>query len=77
MKNRLLYLFRWTSTLSLQMVLINTAMAQNRTITGTVISSEDDMPIPGVKIVEEGTDNGAVTNFDGEYSTLSTKNLKS
>lgn len=38
-----------------------------RQIIGKVIS-EDGMPLPGVTIKENNTDNGAVTNSDGEYS---------
>ncbi|PQV48955.1 TonB-linked SusC/RagA family outer membrane protein [Jejuia pallidilutea] len=38
------------------------------TITGTVISAEDDMGIPGVNVLVKGTSTGAVTDFDGNYS---------
>lgn len=37
-------------------------------ITGVVTGSGNGMPIPGVSIVEKGTDNGTVTDFDGNYS---------
>ncbi len=36
-------------------------------VTGTVISAEDGMPLPGVNILEKGTTNGVMTNFDGEF----------
>jgi len=42
--------------------------AQTRVITGTVTSSEDDAPIPGVSIVVQGTTLGTVTDMDGNYS---------
>ena len=42
--------------------------AQTQTITGTVISVEDDMPIPGVSVSVKGTTLGTVTNIDGEYT---------
>ncbi|TDN86342.1 TonB-linked SusC/RagA family outer membrane protein [Salegentibacter sp. 24] len=45
-------------------VSFGTAFAQ--TVTGVVTDSEG--PIPGVSIVEKGTNNGAVTDFDGNYS---------
>lgn len=41
---------------------------EQQTITGIVISEGSGMPLPGVSIVEKGTSNGAVTDFDGNYS---------
>lgn len=41
-------------------------MAQ--TITGKVVSAEDSEPLPGVNIIEKGTSNGTITDFDGNYS---------
>lgn len=38
------------------------------TVTGTVISSDDRLPIPGVSIVIEGTSSGTVTDINGNYS---------
>jgi TonB-linked SusC/RagA family outer membrane protein len=37
-------------------------------VTGIVTSAEDDERLPGVSILEKGTNNGTVTNADGEYS---------
>lgn len=42
--------------------------AQDRNITGRVISTEDAMPLPGVNVFEKGTTNGVVTDFDGNYT---------
>ncbi len=47
---------------------ITTLFAQERTITGQVISEGDEMPLPGVNIVVKGTNQGAVTDMDGNYS---------
>jgi TonB-linked SusC/RagA family outer membrane protein len=44
------------------------AWSQPRTVTGRVISQADGMGIPGVNVVEKGTNNGAVTDVDGNYS---------
>jgi TonB-linked SusC/RagA family outer membrane protein len=44
------------------------AMAQDRTITGTVTAKEDGQPLPGVTVVVKGTKNGTQTNSDGKYS---------
>lgn len=43
--------------------------AQERTITGTVTSSEDGLPIPGVSVkVKEITGSGVSTNSEGKFS---------
>jgi TonB-linked SusC/RagA family outer membrane protein len=44
------------------------ASAQTRTITGKVISSQDNLGIPGVSVIVPGTTVGAVTDIDGNYS---------
>jgi len=46
----------------------STAMAQDRTITGTVTSAEDKLPIPGVSVKITGASGGTVTGADGKYS---------
>ncbi|MHA6279662.1 SusC/RagA family TonB-linked outer membrane protein [Salinimicrobium sp. CAU 1759] len=38
------------------------------TVSGTVVDAESQEPLPGVNILEKGTSNGTMTNFDGEYS---------
>lgn len=42
------------------------AMAQNRTVTGT-ITSEDGAPLLGVNVIQKGTSNGVISDFDGNY----------
>lgn len=42
--------------------------AQENQVTGTILDSETNQPLLGVNIIEKGTSNGALTNFDGEYS---------
>lgn len=42
--------------------------AQGGNVSGTVTSSEDGMPIPGVSVVVTGTNTGITTNIDGNYS---------
>tara|TARA_R110000868_G_scaffold71713_3_gene209739 strand:- start:7176 stop:10181 length:3006 start_codon:yes stop_codon:yes gene_type:complete len=42
--------------------------SQEKTITGTVIASEDGIGIPGVGVVEKGTTNGTSTDFDGNFT---------
>ena len=41
--------------------------AQTKTITGTVSSAEDGMPIPGVSVSVKGTTLGTITNVDGGF----------
>lgn len=56
--------------LSLFMLFGFYANAQSREVKGTVISGEDDLPIPGVNIQIKGTTKGVVTDFDGKYSII-------
>ncbi len=46
---------------------ITLVQAQTVRITGTVTSSEDGMPMPGVSVVVKGTTIGATTDVDGKY----------
>ncbi|MBJ2175925.1 TonB-dependent receptor [Aureibaculum sp. A20] len=41
---------------------------QTTTVTGNVISADDNMPLPGVNVFVKGTQNGVVTDFDGNYT---------
>lgn len=41
---------------------------QEKTITGTVVSAGDNLPLPGATVIVKGTSNGAVTDFDGNYT---------
>jgi TonB-linked SusC/RagA family outer membrane protein len=43
-------------------------MAQGRTVSGRVTSSDDGAALPGVNVVLKGTTTGTVTDFDGRYS---------
>lgn len=47
--------------------------AQQKTITGTVTSASDGLPLSGVNIIVKGTNNGVQTNFDGKYSIIAMK----
>ena len=42
--------------------------AQNKTLTGTVISSEDNQPLPGANVFVKGTTQGTITDFDGNFT---------
>ena len=45
-----------------------TALAQERTITGTITSAEDGEPVIGATILVKGTSSGTATDLDGTYS---------
>jgi TonB-linked SusC/RagA family outer membrane protein len=49
------------------MILTSLAWAQNRTIDGTVTSNEDGTALPGVSVILKGTQNGTITDIDGNY----------
>lgn len=42
--------------------------AQESGIKGTVISSDDGMPLPGATVIISGTNTSTVTDFDGNFS---------
>ena len=44
-----------------------TAMAQ-MTVKGTVVSESESEPLVGVAILEQGTNNGTITDADGNFS---------
>ena len=43
-------------------------LAQQRAVSGTVTSTENDEPLPGVNVLVQGTSVGTVTNIDGMYT---------
>lgn len=62
MKTKLLFL------LTLCFLAFSTAWAQQRVVKGQVVSDSDSEPLPGVAVVEVGTQNGTVTDIDGNFS---------
>lgn len=61
MKKLLIYLF-------FSYLFAGIAIAQNRTITGIVREKTSQEPLPGVTVLEKGTNNGSVTDIDGNFS---------
>ena len=45
-----------------------TAYAQNTTVSGTVKSSVDGLPLTGVNVIVKDTSTGAVSDFDGNFT---------
>ncbi len=54
--------------MSAAILCLNTAFAQEMTVSGTVTSSDDGSELPGVTIAVKGTARGTITDFDGKYS---------
>lgn len=65
MRIKLLFIIFITATLS--------ALSQ-RVVTGVVTSSEDGLPVIGASVLEKGTTNGTITDFDGNYSIRVSEN---
>ncbi len=61
------------------MLCVTQVYAQNRTITGTVTSKDDGLPLPGVSVTVAGTTIGVQTNASGKFSLsvpVSAKSLR-
>src|SRR6476619_971475 len=59
--------FTWILTLCLAFF-IQFSFAQEKTVTGTVVSKTDKMTMPGVNVVVQGTTRGVQTDFNGNCS---------
>jgi TonB-linked SusC/RagA family outer membrane protein len=55
-------------TIVLLTMLVIQAFSQNKTVTGTVVTSEDNSSLPGVSVIVKGTTMGTVTTGDGTYT---------
>lgn len=62
MKTKLLFL------LAVCVIAVSTAFGQTRLIKGQVVSDSDDEPLTGVAVVEKGTQNGTISDIDGNFS---------
>ena len=59
--------YKFLASLMLLLCTCISMYAQEKTITGTVVSEESG-PLPGVNVIIKGTNNGALTDFDGIYT---------
>jgi TonB-linked SusC/RagA family outer membrane protein len=55
-------------SLFILLFIAGSAVAQDRTVTGTVTSKADNKPLPGVTVRIQGASAGTQTNSDGKYS---------
>ena len=53
---------------------IKTLVAQDIPISGTIISADDKMPIPGVTVMLKGTTAGTTSGLNGKYSLVAPSN---
>ncbi len=61
--------FKLTMLLTLFMAFVmQFSFAQEKTVTGTVTTAEDGLPLPGATVIVKGTSTGAQTDFDGNYA---------
>ncbi len=54
----------------LAMIFTGNIYAQDRTITGTVATSEDGQPLNGVSVLVVGTKIGTTTGADGRFTIM-------
>ncbi|MEI6456144.1 MAG: TonB-dependent receptor plug domain-containing protein, partial [bacterium] len=63
MKKTFLFLFLFS-------ILLKQVAAQNIPVSGTIISSDDNSPLPGVSVVIKGSAQGTTSDINGKYSLL-------
>ena len=66
----MLKLFTRLSLMAFMLAAPLIAMAQQRTVTGKVSSSDDGLGLPGVNVVVRGTSTGTMTDADGNFSIV-------
>ncbi|WP_316799096.1 SusC/RagA family TonB-linked outer membrane protein [Pedobacter frigidisoli] len=59
---------RLLQSLFIILCMATASYAQDRTITGTVTSQEDNLPIPGVSVKIKGASGGSMSGADGKFS---------
>ncbi len=64
-KNRMKKLLQ---SLFIMLLVAATAIAQDRTVTGTVKAKEDGLPLPGVSVLVKGAKIGTQTGADGKFT---------
>ncbi|MBU2922200.1 SusC/RagA family TonB-linked outer membrane protein [Winogradskyella psychrotolerans] len=57
----------WLLTLFMAFVM-QFSFAQEKTVTGTVTTASDGLPLPGASVIVKGTSRGQQTDFDGKFT---------
>ncbi|MEO6349006.1 MAG: SusC/RagA family TonB-linked outer membrane protein [Aquaticitalea sp.] len=63
----------WLMTL-LMAFSIQISFAQEKSVSGTITSSADGLPLPGVNVIVKGTTRGVQSDFDGKYTIIASAN---
>ena len=67
MNKRKVYSLTFFLTLLLWIGGTMVGFSQQKTVSGNV-TDENGLPLPGATVIEQGTNNGTTTDFDGNYS---------
>ncbi|MEX2363187.1 MAG: TonB-dependent receptor plug domain-containing protein, partial [Balneolaceae bacterium] len=51
----------------MMLLFITTGLTQAQTVSGVVVSADDNDALPGITVLLQGTNKGTSTNLDGEY----------
>lgn len=68
---------KFAFTLWCLLMTMGTIIAQEMKITGTVLQAEDGEPVIGASVVEKGTTNGTITDFNGQFELTVKKRSRS
>lgn len=62
--------------LTLLILVCSVMQAQSLQVSGTIVSKSDGQPVIGATILEQGTTNGTITDFDGKFSLTVKQNAE-
>ena len=58
----------WWMLLLLAFIPVNSLLAQNRQVTGTILSQETKLPVTGATVTVKGTNTAVTTDAQGKFS---------
>lgn len=61
---------RYIQSLVIFLVFIQLGFAQSNQISGTVVDGNSGIPLNGATVLQKGTTNGVITDFDGNFTIL-------
>ncbi|SDK01848.1 TonB-linked outer membrane protein, SusC/RagA family [Catalinimonas alkaloidigena] len=67
MKHTLFFLLLFLLALPPTVARAQTTPTGGRTVSGTVLSADDNLPVPGVNVLVKGSTAGTITDIDGHY----------
>lgn len=59
---------KWTTFILLVFLSLNSLIAQNLTVKGTITDEKTGESLIGASVLQKGTSNGTITNFDGNFT---------